>query len=234
MRPILVLVICVVGTRAQDIRSVSGTPCVRVHGQSTVSMQPDEAEMDIGVITQATTANAASAQNTAQASAVIQQLRMLLPSATIETVNFSVNPHFRFPKDGGTPETLGYSADTTLRIVVEDISVLQKAIALALKSGGSNINRLDFMLRDEKPARARALADAASQAQSGADALAASLKLKLGRLLLVEEGQPVIVSPAREVDLEKIRATDMTPISPGSIQVRADVNLTYEIAGYTQ
>jgi uncharacterized protein YggE len=232
MRSVIILLVCFAAAQAQDIRPIPTLPSVRVHGQSTVSVHPDQAEMDMGVISQAATAKAASDQNANQAHAVIEQLRKLLPSAVIETVNFSINPNYRYPKDGGKPEVLGYSADNTVRVVVDDISMLRKAIDTAMKAGATNINRLDFTLHDEKSVRARALADAATQAQAGADALAASLKLKLGRLLLVEEGEPVIVSPARQVDLEKIRATDLTPISPSNIEVHANIDLTYEITGY--
>jgi uncharacterized protein YggE len=85
-------------------------------------------------------------------------------------------------------------------------------------------------LRNENSARALALAGAANQAQTGAEALATSLKLKLGRLLTVEEGQPVVVSPPREVSFEKLQSTNLAVISAGTIDVHADVDLTYEIA----
>ncbi len=229
--PILILLACVASVQAQDARPITGIPSVRVHGQSTVSVHPDQAQLEVGVISQGATAKAASDRNAAQANTVVQRLRDVLPSAIIETTNFSVNPNYRYPKDGGTPETLGYSADSTVRVVLDDISMLRKIIDVATASGGGNINRLDFTLHDETPVRARALADAANQAQAGAEALAAALKLKLGRLLLAEEGQPVVVSPARQVDLEKLRASNLTPISPGNIEVHADVDLTYEITG---
>ena len=116
-----------------------------------------------------------------------------------------------------------------MRLVLNDISLLQKIIDVATKSGANSINRLTFLLRDEQTVRAKALGNAAVQAQSGAEALAASLKLKLGRLLRVEEGQPVIVSPARQISFGRAQSTEVTPISPGTIDVHADVNLTYEI-----
>jgi uncharacterized protein YggE len=84
-------------------------------------------------------------------------------------------------------------------------------------------------LRDENTVRARALARAADQARAGADALAASLKVKLGRLLRVEEGQPVVVSPAREFTLGKASSADLAPIAPGNIDVHANVDLTFEL-----
>jgi uncharacterized protein YggE len=88
---------------------------------------------------------------------------------------------------------------------------------------------LNFTLRSESEVRAQALGEAAKEAEAGADALARSLKLKLGRVLLVEEGQPVVISPAPQIDLGKAQSTDMSPISPGNIQVHANVNLTYEL-----
>ena len=93
------------------------------------------------------------------------------------------------------------------------------------------MNRLNFTLNadSEKRVRARALGEAASQAESNAEALAVSLKLKLGRVMLVEEGQPVVVSPAPQIDLGKAQSSDLMPISPGFIQVRANVNLVYEL-----
>jgi len=45
----------------------------------------------------------------------------------------------------------------------------------------------------------------------------------------VEEGQPVIISPAREIELGKAESTEQTPILPGNIEVHANVKLTYEL-----
>lgn len=73
------------------------------------------------------------------------------------------------------------------------------------------------------------MAQAASQARAGAEALAVSVKGKLGRLLRVEEGQPVIISPAREIEIGKAESTEQAPILPGNIEVHANVKLTYEL-----
>jgi hypothetical protein len=202
---------------------------MRVHGEATVSAVPDQVQFDIGVVAQAASAKTAADQNAIKSNALIQELHtVLLPSANINSINFSVNPNYRYPQDS-VPVIAGYTASNTVRLVLDDISRLQSVIDIAIKSGATSINRLAFTLHDENAARARALAEAASQAQAGADALATSMKLKLGKLLSIEQGQPVIVSPPREISFEKLQSTNVSPISPGMIDVHADVNLTYEI-----
>ncbi len=205
------------------------TPSVRVHGEATLSVEPDRAEIDIGVVTQGATSQAASDNNSKQANTVIDQLKAAAPGATIKTVNFSVNPNYRYAKEGGAPTILGYSANNTVRMELNDIAVLRKVIDAATKSGANNINRLNFTLRDENPYRAQALERAAGQGRASAEALAKSLHLRLGRVLLVEEGQPVIVSPARQVEFTKSESNSETPISAGNIDVHASVNITFAL-----
>jgi hypothetical protein len=203
-------------------------PLVKVHGQATVSVAPDQAQFDIGVVTQAATAKAAADQNATQSDELVRQLNSTFPSAVINTVNYSVNPNYRYPQDSA-PIISGYTANNTVRLLLSDISRLQTVIDIAIKSGANSINRLTFRLRNENSARAQALGEAASQARAGAEALAASLKLKLKRLLTVEEGQPVVVSPPREISFEKLQSTNLAPIVLGTIDIHADVDLSYEI-----
>jgi|HubBroStandDraft_6_1064221.scaffolds.fasta_scaffold01328_3 uncharacterized protein YggE len=215
--------------QAQESPHASRSASVRVHGQATISVEPNQAQFDIGVVTSAPTAKAAADQNKRQSDALIHELNAAFPSATINGVNFSVNPNYQYPKEGA-PTIAGYTASNTVRLLLNDISKLQTVVDIAVKSGGTSINRLTFTVRNEDSARAQALAAAARQAQAGAEALATSLQLRIVRLLTVEEGQPVIVSPPREISFEKLQSTNLAPISPGTIDVHADVDLTYEAA----
>lgn len=224
------MLFCLTSFYGQEVPSGPEPPSVRVHGESQISAEPDEAEMDIGVVTQGSTTEAASTQNTQRVTAVVESLRTIVPAANIKTINLSINPNFRYPKQGA-PTIEGYTANNTVRVTVEDLAMLRKVIDTATKAGATSVNRLNFTLRaeSEREVRARALGQAATQAQSSAEALANSLKLKLGRILRVEEGQPVVISPAPEIDLNRARSSDMTPLSPGYIQVHANVNLVYEL-----
>jgi uncharacterized protein YggE len=229
MRPLFILLVAFSTIApAQEILSAS-TPSIRVHGESTVSAEPDQAQFDISIETQAATAKEATDKNNAQTNSVVQELKTVVPSGDIKTINFSVNPNYLYPPGGGAARITGYTATNTVRLQLSDIAMLHNVIEVAMKSGANSLNRLTFSLKNEEAVRAQALANAADQARSGAIALTAALKMKLGRLLRVEEGQPVVVSPARQISFGRAQSTDLTPISPGRIDVHADVNLTYEI-----
>jgi hypothetical protein len=226
LRLTVVFLAALCAAQAQD--SSPGVPSsLRVHGSSTLSVEPDQAQFDIGVVTQAPTAKAASDQNTVRSNALVQELRTAFPQVSVKGVNFSVNPNYQYPKEG-TPTIAGYTASNTVRLVLNDLSQLQTVIDISIKSGANSINRLSFTIRDENSARGMVLAAAARQAQAGAEALAASLNLKLMKLRAVDESQPVIVAPAREYTFEKIQSTILGPISPGTIDVHAEVDVTWD------
>jgi hypothetical protein len=217
---------------AQQVPVAPAVPYIRVHGEATVSTQPDRVQMDVGVISQGATAHAATELNGQQSNAVVDQLRKMVPAANIRTINFSVNPNYHYPKDGSPPTILGYTANNTVRLELDDLKSLREVIDAATKSGASNVNRVTFALRDETRARTEALGKAAGQARAGAHALAAKMKVKLGRLLVLEEEQPVIVLPGRQADLAaaaKTGAAESAPIEPGTIEIHASVRLTIEV-----
>jgi uncharacterized protein YggE len=219
-----------VALSAQQITVPPSQPYVRVHGDATVSVQPDRVQLDVGVISQSSTSQGAADLNAKQSRTVIDTLKAVLPAGNIRTVNFSVNPNYKYSKDGSPPTIQGYTANNTVRLELDDLSLLRRLIEAATAAGASNVNRVNFMLRDESKVRAEALAKAADQARAGAVALADRLHVKLGRLLRVEEEQPVIVSPGRQVELAAAKpGVSEPPIEPGAIDVHASVSLTFEV-----
>jgi uncharacterized protein YggE len=229
IRLFVLLFCCLLLLAAQKKGAADEPTTLLVHGEATVSVEPDIAQLDVGVLSQAQTSQAAADQNAAKSKQFVTQLQRLIAPGGINSVNLSINPNYRYPKDGGTAVVTGYTASNTVRLTVFDLSQLRNVIETATQAGASSINRLTFDLKDEKAARARALAQAANQAQSGAEALALSLKLRIGKLVRVEEVQPVVISPAREIEVSALKEVipDQAAIAPGMIQIHASVNLVY-------
>lgn len=208
-------------------------PSIRAMAEATVKVAPDQAQIDIGVITQAQTAQAAAQQNAQKLDTVINALRRALDkTAEIKTVGYSLSPNYRYPATGGQPTITGYTASNVVQVKLDDLKQIGSLIDIAAQTGSNTIQGLRFMLKDEQAARAEALQQAARKARAKADALAAALGLKLQRVLHVDESgatpQPIIYARAGMAEYGKNSAP--TPVESGTIDVQAVVTLTVEIA----
>ncbi|MEX2260951.1 MAG: SIMPL domain-containing protein [Bryobacteraceae bacterium] len=212
-------------------QNTPGPPSVRASGEATVSERPDQARVQIGVVSQAPTAQAAAAQNAKQLSAVLDDLKKALgPEAQIRTTSYSIQPDYRYPRDGGKPTITGYTATNVVQVTLDDLTKVGTVIDTALKAGANTIRGIQFTLRDEQAARARALREATQEARANAQAMASALGLKTGRVLHLQQGEHMPIRPLQEYAVAAMRdaAAPPTPVEPGVIEVRATVTLTME------
>src|SRR5271157_3150317 len=130
---------------------------VQATGTVTLSVNPNQAQLDVSVITQGTTAQQAAQQNATQTTAVINALNQVLRlTGTIQTVNYSVYPRYS-TAPGQNEVVVGYTASNTLRLTTDDLTLPGPLI------------------------------DAANQAQAHATAIAAGLGGKTGALVSAQE-----------------------------------------------
>jgi uncharacterized protein YggE len=206
---------------------------VIAHGEGEVRVKPDQVRIQIGVTTQAPTAQEAGGQNAKHSVAVIAELKQQLgPTAEFQTTNYSLHPTYKSQRDGGKPTIVGYQANNTVEVKLTDVSAVGKVIDWATKSGANQIQGIHFSLRDEQKARAEALAKAAAQARANAQALAAAVGLRVVRLVKIEDGQAAPPVPMR-AEMMMRQAADSaapTPVEAGDIEVRAKVTVTAEVA----
>jgi uncharacterized protein YggE len=98
-------------------------PLVRTTGEAVVTAQPDRAQIDVGVVTQAETSQSAVAGNAQKLEATLSRLRSLLgANADIKTVSYAVSPNYRYPKEGGEPTIAGYTATNIVRVTLDDLA----------------------------------------------------------------------------------------------------------------
>jgi len=202
-------------------------PFIRTSGEAVVTAKPDRAQIDVGVVTQANTSQAAVEQNAKQLEATLARLRQLLgANADIKTISYTLNPDYRYPREGGEPTITGYTATNIVRVTLDNLAQVGKVIDTATQTGANRIQNLQFTLRNEQAVQAQALREAAIKARGKAEALASALGLKLLRVIsVVESGSPVV--PVYDVALARAEKTS-TPIEPGTIEIRASVTFTVE------
>lgn len=227
----LLCIFCALPARAYDGIHHQQEPSVRVTGHAVVMTQPDQAQLDIGVVTEAKTAAGAANQNAQRVDRVIGELKKTLGQNTaIKTLSYSVSPNYRYPKEGGKPEITGYTASNIVRLTTERLSDVGKIIDAASQAGANTIHNLQYTLKDEKTAQSAALREAAENARAKAQTLAAALSLQVVGVQSVAENQAPEITPLRKgLATAEARAIE-TPIEPGTIEVRAEVVLEVIVA----
>jgi hypothetical protein len=206
---------------------------ISVSGEATIAAEPDQAQIDIGVTTQARTAPEASRENAERLARVLAEVKKLLGKGDeVKTSGYALNPQYRYPQ-GGKPEIVGYQANNTVRIKMNKLDDVGKVIDAAMQSGANNINRLAFTLKDEDAARLDALKQASAKAKAKAEAVAASLGLKIVRIASVTEGERSVQPIYRAAPMaraEALAAAAPTPIEQGTVDVRSTVSLVAEVS----
>ena len=229
---ICLLVVFPAAALAQEGEKRERPPSVTATGEAIITAEPDQAEIDIGVVTQARTAPEAAKENAEKVARVTAEVKKLLGRADeLKTASYSLNPNYRYAQER-KPEITGYTATNILRIKTGDLTNVGKLIDVSMQSGANAINRLTFMLKDEHAAQLQALRVASQKARDKTEAMAAALGLKITRTLAVSEGEravrPLTMALARGAQREAL-APAPTPVEPGTIEIRSTVTLTAEL-----
>jgi uncharacterized protein YggE len=216
---------------AQQERNRPRPPAITVTGEALISAEPDQAQLDIGVVTQARTAPEASKENAERLTRVLSEIKKILGKGDeVKTSGYSLTPVYRYPQ-GGKPEIVGYNASNTIRIKTTNLDLVGRLIDSAMQAGANNINRLVFTLKDEQAAQLEALRAASAKAKTKAEAIAAALGLKVVKITSVTEGERAIQPIFRQVTALRAEAAPaQTPVEPGTVEVRSTVSMTVEVA----
>jgi hypothetical protein len=230
--PIAAMVLFLISpAHAQPRDNRSRPPSITVNGEATISAEPNQAQIDIGVVTQARSAPEASKENAERLSRVLAEVKKLLGKGDeVKTAGYSLTPNYRYPQ-GGKPEIVGYTASNTVRIKTNTLDLVGKLIDGSMQAGANNIHRLMFTLKDEQAAQLEALRQASAKAKVKAEAIAASLGLKIVKIASITEGERTIQPVFRDRQMFAARAEAApTPIEPGTVEVRSTVTLTVEVS----
>ena len=157
-------------------QTVSAPPrTITMSGTGTVKGPPDMAEINAGVTTEAPTAAAALAANTANMNRVFAALeKQGIARRNIQTSNFNVSPVYGNRTPNEMPRLTGYRVSNQVHVILEDVTRVGAALDALVTAGSNQMNGLNFSIKEPGPllakARAEAVADARTRAQQYAAA----------------------------------------------------------------
>lgn len=204
---------------------------LNVNGVGQVYLTPDIAYIYIGVHNEAKTASDAVAANKTQTNAVIDALKSAkVDDKDIRTTNFSIWPSQQYAPDGTISGTT-YMVDNTVYIVVRDLDGLGDLLDDAISAGANSINSIQFDVADKtaavKDARAKAVADAKTQATELADAAGVTL----GDIQNISffDNSPYPMAEGKGGGGGMMAGDASVPIQPGQLSISVSVSMVYEI-----
>lgn len=211
-------------------------PVLVVNGTAQILVAPDEATVRLGIVRQA--ANAQTAQE--QANAVTQEIlnaigRVGVPANQIQTARLVLTPVYapRSPESRDAPRIVAYNATNTVSVRLQNLAQVGPVIDAGLKSGANQLEGVQFGLRNDLPARQEALKHAVEEARAKAQTMADALRVNLGEVLEASEAGVSVVDRLESFGGARAMAiaAPETPVSPGQIQVTANVTIRYRITG---
>jgi uncharacterized protein YggE len=205
------------------------THIVRASGEATVSVKPDEAQITLGVMTQAATASEAGKTNAEQSVKVIDAVKRVLGSAgTVQTSLYDVMPVYK--NLHGAQSIAGYRAWNSILIKTGNLATIGKLIDATSEAGANDVRGITFTVRDDSSARQRALAEAAQHARANAQAIAGGLNLHVIGVVDAESGEPSQIQPRFAGPLaQSVVLAPETPVVPEAVKITATVTVTLEV-----
>ncbi len=201
---------------------------VTVSGKATITSDPDEAVVTLGVQTQAQTAEAAMRDNANRMNDVIQAVRSegVAPD-DIATAWINLYPRY----DDNGMSIVGYTAENQVNVTVRAMDDIGRVIDAAIEAGANLSSGIAFGLSDESAGAESALADAVGDARSKAEALAAASDAQLGAVVsVVETGAPTPPVMYRDYALaEDATAAGAPPVETPTIETKVGVTVTWEL-----
>ena len=199
---------------------------IEVVGVGSVPSVPDEARIQIGVVSEAPTSSVALRDNSEAMSKLLALLKQRgIADKDVQTQNFTVSPRYQHGPNRQT-QLVGYQVHNQVRVRVRELSGLGALLDAVVQHGANRVHGIQFTVGDADKlldeARRLAIADAQRRAQLYAD----SAKLALGSVLRIEElgaERPV----PRAMAMAAARADEAVPVAPGEVETEVRVRVVF-------
>jgi hypothetical protein len=229
-------VFLIVSTAAAFVRADDNdrlVPSITVVGTGEVQVQPDMANVLVGVTTEAKTASEALAENNGRMAELMAALRGLdISDKHVQTSNFNVSPKQSYGRDRREPpKIVGYTVTNQVSVKVLEVSRLGKILDAVVEAGGNRIQGVGFSLAEPKPHLDQARRKAMTDARQRAELYAGAAGVKVGAPLVISEQSVSVPRPMMlGAELRAVPSAGEVPVSRGEQTLTATITVTYAIA----
>lgn len=216
---------------SQQVQIMAQYPALNLAAHGEVKVQPDKADINFGVVTEAANAAEAMSDNARRMTQVMRALTGAgIAERDIQTSSLNLQAQYDYVQDQ-PPRLRGYQATNRVTVLVRDVERVGTTADAVVAAGVNQIDGISFGLIDATEAenQARQLAVRALQSKAQVYAQATGLQLA-GLRSLTEAGgyQPQPPMPMYRMAMQS-SADASTPVSAGELTVRIDITGVYDL-----
>ncbi|RPK09487.1 SIMPL domain-containing protein [Priestia endophytica] len=198
-----------------------------LEGEGTAVMEPDQASLIIGIVTNNESPVKAQEENTTRSHNVIRALKTLgISEQNIRTNSYSIYPRYDYIE--GVSTLKDYEVQHLLLVTVKDLSLLGLVYETALENGATTTHSMRLSLSNTETAYEEALSNALLGVQHKARSLSKSMGVKVNPIPLkiverrIEEG--TVFTPFAQ---KALSAEGGPPIEKGELTITAYVKALF-------
>ena len=229
MKPLLAFaVVSATWLAAPALAQTMPPPAISVTGEATVSVAPDQAQIDGGVTSDAKTAREASDANNAAMGKVLLALKGAgIDEKDYQTSRLSLQPQFATPsKVSERAGIVSFRASNRVTVKIRDVTKVANLIDVLVGAGANDIGGINFTVTQASKhldeAREKAIADARRKAEIYAKAAG----LTLGDTIIIsEEGAPTPMFRSKVAG----GMAASTPVAQGEETLSVTVSVSWAI-----
>lgn len=205
---------------------------VTTSGQASVRLAPDRAWVTVGIEARALKPQDAQKKAALAMQAVHQKLESLgIPKEAIRTVAFNLNADWDYTNNRRVLR--GYVVSNHVEVKVDALDRLADVLDQSIAAGANAIHGVRWDLQHRDRVERDALRQAVEDAKQRAEVAVAAASAKLGPVLRITEqrfeSRPMQRDMMMRMEANAAAPAPETPISPGEIEVRASVTVSFGI-----
>ncbi|MFO0764565.1 MAG: SIMPL domain-containing protein [Patescibacteria group bacterium] len=201
---------------------------ITIAGTGKVASKPDLAVVNLGLYSEGKEVPVIQDENSRKVNAVIAALKQLgIAEEDMQTSNYNISPKYDY-KDG-VQNVIGYSVSQNLNVKVRDLTKVGTVLSQAGTVGANQVNGVNFSIDDPSDLKIQARAKAIEDARKKADELAKAMGVSITRVVTFSENSSNVPTPPVYTFRAEDVAAQAPDIKPGSLDVEADISVTFEI-----
>jgi hypothetical protein len=203
---------------------------ISVAGAGKVTLVPDMATVNLGVLVQKDTAKAARQAAAERMTGVVDALKKLgIDDKDIATSTVSLGPVYDWSNN--TQRITGYQLSNMVTVTVRDLDKLGDVLDNTITAGATSVDGITFDVADRVGAEAKAREAAMADAKAKADTLAKGGGVRVTGVQSISESvsTPVWYDYRTAAPAAGAAEDASTPVMPGTTDVTITVQVVYTI-----